>query len=403
MKTIVVLGGNFGGYTSALELRRRLGDRARIIVISRNRDFVYIPGLIWVPFGRRRVKDISFDLQDALGRRGIEFHHDSAEHIDPASHTVTTGRGLTVHYDYLVVATGVRLAWETVPGMGPQANSWNIATPPDAEATYHAFLDFLKRPGPVVIGAVPGTSCMGAAYEYLFNFAHQLKRHHARHGVKITWVTPEPFLGHFGIGGMPGGETMLRGFMTLLGIDVRVESAVTEVRPDGVLLDTGEFLPSRFTMLMPPFRGIDAVKRTPELTDEQGFVITNDAYQSTRYPDIFAAGMAVKVDNPFTRDGRVPFGVPKTGYPTDEQGKIVAENIAHLIQGDPALRTLKFGEIPGLCVMDAGDKEVVILSDHLFRPRRFQLMVPLVFGDLAKVMLEKYFMIKNRRGWSALP
>lgn len=403
MKTILVLGGNFAGFTAALELRRKLGTGARITVISRTKDFVYIPGLIWVPFGRRKVKDISFDLHGALTRRGIGFHHGAVEQITPERHEVTLSDGRTFSYDYLVIATGAKWMWDALPGLGPKRFTHNIGNPKDAEATYAAFLDYLKHPGPVVIGATPQASCMGAAYEYLFNFVHQLKRHKARAGVKITWVTPEPFLGHFGIGGMPGGEAMLKGFMKLLGVDYRTNAEITEVREDGVLLASGEFLPSRFTMLMPPFNGIDPVKNVPGLTDPSGFVSVHDTYQSRAYPNIFAAGLAVAVDNPFAGTTDVPFGVPKTGYPSDEQGKVVAENIVRLIRGQATLQEKKFGEIPGLCVMDAGDKEVVILSDHLMKPRKFQVMLPLPVGDISKVMLEKYFMWKNRTGLSFLP
>ena len=76
MPTILVLGGNFGGMTSAFELRRKLGAKARVVVVSKQKEFVYIPSLIWVPFGRRRVEDITFSAEETLRKRGIEFVHD---------------------------------------------------------------------------------------------------------------------------------------------------------------------------------------------------------------------------------------------------------------------------------------------------------------------------------------
>ncbi len=99
----------------------------------------------------------------------------------------------------------------------------------------------------------------------------------------------------------------------------------------------------------------------------------------------------------------MPFAVPKTGYPSDETGKIVAENITRVYNGITKLKEKTWGEIPGLCIMDAGKKEVIIFSNHLFKPRTFAIMLPNVFYDLGKVMLEKYFLWKMRHGYAQLP
>ena len=59
MATILILGGNFGGMTSAFELKRKLRKDTRVVVVSKQKEFVYIPSLIWVPFGRRTLEDIT--------------------------------------------------------------------------------------------------------------------------------------------------------------------------------------------------------------------------------------------------------------------------------------------------------------------------------------------------------
>jgi sulfide:quinone oxidoreductase len=388
-----------------MQLKKKLRKHTdyRIVIISPTKEFLYVPSLIWVPFGRRKLQDIKFDFTTLLRKSGIQHIHSLAHHVDPDNNLVHLPDGETIAYDYLVIATGVKQKFDILDGLNPEDNKiHNIVIPRLALKTKEAFEELVKNPGPVIVGATQGASCMGAAYEYLFNMDKELRMHKVRDKVKLYWITPEPYLGNFGIDGMPGGEKMLKMFMKLYNIEWITDASIEKIETNKIILKNGKELPYKMAMLMPPFEGADVMKASPQLVDAKGFVETKASYQHVKYPNVFAAGLAVQVKVPFTIEG-TPFGVPKTGYPSDVTGKIVAENITRLVEGKTELKEKAWGKIPALCIMDAGHKEVYLLANHLFKPRQFAILLPNVFNDFGKVMLEKYFLWKNKRGLARLP
>jgi sulfide:quinone oxidoreductase len=400
MTTTVIVGGSFAGMTAALEIKRKGKNEHKVILIDKSPLFLFIPSLIWVPFGRRDIKDISFRKEDILRKKGVDFVHEEALKIDAATQTVYTDKG-EYKYDNLVIATGPKVKYDVAPGVEEFAHY--VGTPNGAMKIRKALEEFKDNPGPIVIGATQNAGCMGAAYEFLFNIEKWLREQNIRKKVDLYWITPEDYLGHFGIDGMPMGESMLKGFMKMFNIHYRTEVGVKEVKKDKVILSTGEELPSNFTMLMPPFIGVDLVTKSLDLhATPTGYIPVGDDYRHRDYKNIWAAGIAVDVKLPFTPK-TIPFGSPKTGYPSDETGKIVAENIIRVAKGETKLVRKEWGRIPGLCIMDAGKKEVIIFSTSLFKPRSFAIMIPNVIFDFNKVILEKYFLWKSKKGYAFLP
>ena len=95
--------------------------------------------------------------------------------------------------------------------------------------------------------------------------------------------------------------------------------------------------------------------------------------------------------------------VTKTGFPTEIQAHTAAKNVASLVKGEPLEAHEEFGEIPAVCVMDAGNNGVLILADHLFEPRKHELMIPGPQAHGMKLGFEKYFLWKAKTGHVRLP
>jgi sulfide:quinone oxidoreductase len=399
-KQVLVLGGNFGGLTAALSVAHELHGDVDVRVVSASDNFLFTPSLIWLPFGKRSPSDITFPLAPTLESHGIDFVHAEATRIDPVARRVETTAG-SYWYDYLVVATGYRNQPDVVPGLAEADGAYTITTLPDAVRAGEGWRRFLDDPGPVIIGATQGAACFGAAYEFLFNMSYRLRKAGLKRRAPLTYVTAEPFLGHFGIGGLPGGEKLLKMFLRKERITAVTGAAMAEAASGKLALESGERLDFAYAMIVPPFVGQPVVRDTPGLADAKGFVPVADTYQSTAYPDVYAVGVAAAVSVPWTT--AVPVGIPKTGFPTEVQAHTAAANIAAQIRGEEPHRRKSFGNIPAVCVMDAGNNGVMILADKMLPPRKFGVMIPGPQAHGAKLLFEKYFIWKSRHGYVRLP
>jgi sulfide:quinone oxidoreductase len=395
---VVVLGSNFGGLTAALAVKHELHGDVDVTVVSPNDRFLFTPSLIWLPFGKRTPDTITFPVEPTLTAHGIDFLHAAAFHVDPVEKIVDTGPA-RLSYDYLVVATGYQNDMDAVPGL--QANAHTITTLEDAIHTGEAWRRFLADPGDIVIGATQGAGCFGAAYEFLFNTAYQLRKAGLKRQVTLTYVTAEPFLGHFGIGGLPHGESLLGLFLRKERIAGITGVAMEAIEPGAVRLTDGRAIPFRYAMIVPPFLGQDVVRKVDGLADAKGFVSVRPTYQAEKYDDVYAVGVAAAVDVPWQT--AVPVGVPKTGFPTEQQAHVAARNIAAQVRGEVPGEQKEFADIPAVCVMDAGNNGVIILADRMMPPRKHGVLIPGPQAHLMKLGFERYFLWKARHGYMQLP
>jgi sulfide:quinone oxidoreductase len=398
-KKVVVLGSNFGGLTAALAVKHELEGDVDVTVVSPSDHFLFNPSLIWLPFGKREREDITFPVAPTFETHDVGFVNTAATGIDLGARKVTYGSGESIDYDYLVIATGYQNKNDVVPGF--KENAVTITTIEEAERANEAWRRYLEKPGDVVVAATQSAGCFGAAYEFLFNTAYHLKKHDLRDRVKLTYVTSEPFLGHFGIGGLPHGEQLLGMFLKKEGIDSRINVAIDHIDEGAMVLEGGEHLPFAFGMVVPPFLGQDFLKGVDGIADEKGYVKVRDTYQTLDHDEVYAVGVAAAVDVPWQTP--TPVGIPKTGFPTEVMAHTAASNIAAQVRGETPSESKGFGDIKAVCVMDAGNNGVIILADKMLPPRKHGVLIPGPQAHLMKLGFEKYFMWKSRHGYVNLP
>jgi len=390
---IVIIGGSFGGLNVAYNLRRLLPDKSHnITVISKDPRFVFIPSLPWVAMGSKTIDNISFDLERPLNSKSIDFIEAAVERIDPNTSQVHTATA-TVDYDYLVVATGHRSANEAVPGLGPfDGPAHSLMSVPEAEEVRDTWAAFLENPGPMVIGCAPGASCLGPAYEFLFEAHHALKQRRLCHMAPMTFITPEPFLGHFGVGGFGKIRQYLEGELEDRDVRYHTSTAITTITEDSVETSDGTMFESKYSLIIPPLAGVKAVAEAPGLGNPKGFIPVDPHYRHKDFNNIYAVGVAVAL--PPVEDTPVPVNFPKTGHMTEQMAGIAARNIAADILGTEKTTH----ELMAECIMDMGDEGAHIVADPVRPPRNVSHLSSGKRWLWAKRFFSSYYLWKLRRG-----
>lgn len=418
MAKIVVLGAGVSGHTAALHLKRLVGKKHSIHVVSPNSLWNWIPSNIWVGTGEMPKSKVLFPLAKVYKKQKIEFTQARATELHPdgkgedprpfvtVEHTSDQRRGQTenIYYDFVINATGPKLNFGATEGLGPDAgNTVSVCTADHAD---HASKELEKvvakmkagQRQTLVIGTGHGTcTCEGAAFEYTFNVEHTVRQAGVRDKADIIYFTNEAELGDFGIGGMTFLENGYKTDARILTESLYRERGVlpiTGAHPHKIDEDTiyyetldGERheLHYDFAMLLPPFggAGLKAYGRhgedkTSEMFLPNGFMKVDadytkkpyeewkasdwpSTYQVPGYDNIFAVGIAFAPPHQLSKPRTTKNGTliapapPRTGMPSGAMGKAVAVTIANRLKDPKApAQRASMADMGAACVASAG-------------------------------------------------
>lgn len=402
MAHIVIIGAGIGGLPAAYEAREALGKAHKVTVISGHPYFQFIPSNPWVAVGWRGHKEVTIALRPYLERKGIDFINQWVCGIDPQARQVRLANGETVDYDHLIIATGPRLAFEEVEGLGPSGHTQSVCTLEHAEAAYSTYEAFLEDPGPVVIGAAQNASCFGPAYEYAFILNRDLRKRKLRDRVPMTLVTSEPYIGHLGLGGVGDSKGMLESELRMQDIKWICNAKITKVEAGLMQVsehnDKGEVikehaLPFKYSMVIPAFKGVEAVASAEGLCNPRGMVVVDEHQRSPKYPEIWSVGVCIAI--PPVEATPIPTGAPKTGYMIETMVTATVQNIKQVLKGQAPTHK---GTWNALCLADMGNTGVAFIALPQIPPRNVAWMKKGKWVHLAKVAFEKYFLRKMKTG-----
>ena len=399
---IVVIGGGLGGTIAAFEIAAAVEGRAELLLLSDSSAFSFVPSNPWVAVRWREAEAIQVELAPVMARRGIGFSTIGAKRLHPAENRIALNDGSSLAYDYLVIATGPDLAFDEIQGLGPDGHTVSICETAHAKAAADAFDRLLADPGPIVVGAAQGASCFGPAYEFAMILDTELRRRKLRDKVPMTFVTPEPYIGHLGLDGVGDTKSMLESEMRNRHIkwltNTRIDSVetdamhVSQIGADGSV-QASDALPFRFAMILPAFRGVPAVFGIDGLTNPRGFILVDEHQRNPSFPNIFALGVCVAI--PPVGPTPLPVGVPKTGFMIESMASAIVANLSALLDGDEPAVEATWNAV---CLADFGDGGVAFVAQPQIPPRNVNWSSQGRWVHYAKVAFEKFFLRKIRRG-----
>ncbi|MGE5407647.1 MAG: NAD(P)/FAD-dependent oxidoreductase [Syntrophothermus sp.] len=321
-KRVAIIGGGTGGTLVANRLRRALpAEEAEIIVVDRDDEHVYQPGLLFVPFGLEDPEAIVRSRRAQL-HDGIEFLLAEVDRVDVGANVVHLEDGSAIAYDVLIVASGAMLLHEETegllgPGWGESVHAFYSV--PDAVALREALAGFER--GRLVVNLIDlPIKCPVAPLELCFLADWFLRERGVRDATEIVFATPldAAFT-------KPVAAEHLAGMLEEKGIRLEAEFATGRIEgADGKLVSWDEReLDFDLLVTVPLHGGSPFVARSPGLGDELGFVAVDiHTLQSKASPNVFAIGDAASLPT------------SKAGSSTHFEGETLCANVERVLAGE---------------------------------------------------------------------
>jgi len=402
MAHIVILGAGVGGMAAAYEMKEKTRPQDSVSVVSDHPYFQFTPSNPWVAVGWRKKEDITVDVGPCLEKKGIKFIAKAARKLHADKNQIELDDGSTVDYDFLIIATGPKLAFDEVEGLGPAKHTHSICHVDHSVEASKAWDGFCKDPGHIVVGAVQGASCYGPAYEFAMIMDTDLRKRRIRSKVPMTFVTAEPYIGHLGLGGVGDSKGMIESVMRHRHIKWICNAKVTKVEAgkmhiaehnDDGTVKKEHTLDFKYSMMLPAFKGIDAVFGIEGLTNPRGFILADQFQRNPKFQNIYSVGVCVAI--PPVEATPVPTGTPKTGFMIESMVTASVHNIRNVLDGKEPDQTATWNAI---CLADFGDNGAAFVALPQIPPRNVNWFSQGKWVHLAKIAFEKYFLRKIRKG-----
>ena len=358
-KQVLILGGGFGGLTSANLIRKSLSqEECEITVVDKYQYFMMGLVNLWILSGSRKLEDSQVAL-NKLQDKGIKFLNDEITNIDPSENRVTIKTNPNkLKYDYLVVALGAEIAPELIDGFEDNDEScFNVY---DAKQVPHLREKILSlKSGRVVvcIADIP-YKCPPAPYEVSLLINDILVKNATRESIDLNMYVPTPIA-------LPvAGPTMSQDVVKLLNnnrINFHPLHKLKRVSDKKTIeFENGNKTSYDVLVMIPPHQVPKIIKDSNLLGDGDQHWINVDRFTlRTKYKNVFAIGDVTEIRFDQTTT------IPKAGIFAEGEAKIVSQQIINEIKNINSKKAVKF-DGKGFCFMEIGDKKAGYIDTDFY-------------------------------------
>jgi sulfide dehydrogenase [flavocytochrome c] flavoprotein chain len=316
---VVVVGGGFAGATCARFLRRA-DARIDLTLVEPNPTFTACPFSNAVVAGLRDIRDQRFGYQ-ALSAEGIKVLQAAATGVDPPRRQVHLVGGTALPYDRLVLAPGIDLRWEAIPGYDEAAaekmpHAWKAG-----EQTLLLRRQLEAMPdGGLVVMAVPANPyrCPPGPYERASLIAFYLKTHKPRSKVlvldaKDSFSKQRLFTDAWG--------QLYPGLLEWVSLSQGGKVISVDPGTNTVSTDFEQYKASVANVIPPQRAG--RIAELAGVADRTGWCPINPvSFESQLQPNIHVIG-----------DAAIAGAMPKSAFAANAQAKVCAAAVAGLLKG----------------------------------------------------------------------
>lgn len=317
---VVIVGGGFGGATAARYLKL-FDPSIEVTLVERDATYVTCPFSNYVLGGIRDLNSITHRRDPLRQRWGVRLVRGEARAIDVSRKSLRLADGVALPYDKLVVAPGIELKYEGVPGYSEKAServphAWKAGA---QTALLRRQLEAMPDGG-VVIVAPPANPfrCPPGPYERVSMIAWYLKNHKPKS--KILILDAKDAFSKQGLF-QAGWESQYPGLITWLAGKDGGKVEEIDVANMTIKAGFGNEKAAVINLIPPQTAGRIAVDAG--LTEANGWAAVDPiSFASRKAADVYVIG-----------DASIAGAMPKSGSAANSQAKVVAAHISATLNG----------------------------------------------------------------------